>query len=257
MQLKNESGQRQIEAVIFDLDDTLIDWSKQEIGWPEFMLPGVRTMCSQLAEMGYTTPEPEQVFAEFSRVLEASWDDARETWNGVSFYRTLHETCRCLGIELTDSEVIAAANCFSWGAVPGVVTFDDTLDVLTTLQTQGYKLGLITNSFQPMWMRDVELEQFGLIDFFPRRITSGDTGFIKPHPAIYWRMLGLLDTIPERSVFVGDHPAFDIQGANLTGMISVLMSPPHLDRDLNGHEPDFTIETLSELLPILEQIDVV
>jgi FMN phosphatase YigB (HAD superfamily) len=217
------------------------------------MLPGIRTMCAHLEETGYSPPAPERLFSEFSRVLEASWEDARKTWNGVTFYGTVRESCRCVGIELSDQEVITAANCFSWGAVPGVTPFDDTLDVLTELQSRGYKLGLITNSFQPMWMRDVELEQFGLIDFFPRRITSGDTGFIKPHPAIYWRMLGLLDTIPERSVFVGDHPAFDIQGANLTGMTSVLMKPPHLNRDLDGHEPDHTITTLSELLLILEQ----
>jgi FMN phosphatase YigB (HAD superfamily) len=246
-------NQRRVEAVIFDLDDTLIDWSQQAIGWNEFLQPGSRSMCNALTELGYTAPDPHQFHTVFRRILEASWEDARITWNGISFYRTMARTCCEFGIALSAEQVKSVAHSFAWNPVPGVVTFDDTLDVLTELQQSGYKLGLITNSFQPMWMRDVELKAFGLIDFFPHRITSGDTGFIKPHPAIYWRMLGMLDMMPENAVFVGDHPTFDIQGANLVGMTSVLFKPTYLDRPVDGHEPDFTIRTLSELLPILEQ----
>lgn len=245
---------KRLKAIVFDLDDTLIDWSRQEIGWNEFLQPGSQSMCDVLAELGYAAPDPQTFHTVFRRILEAAWDAARTSWNGISFYRTLAQTCNEFDIVLSAEELCQVAHSFVWNPVPGVAPFDDTIDVLIELQATGYKLGLITNSFQPMWMRDVELKQFGLIDFFPKRITSGDTGFIKPHPAIYWRMLGMLDIMPDEALFVGDHPTFDIQGANLVGMTSVLFKPPYLDRPINGHEPDYTIGTLSDLLPILEQL---
>jgi FMN phosphatase YigB (HAD superfamily) len=64
-----------------------------------------------------------------------------------------------------------------------------------------------------------------------------------------------LETAPEQTLFVGDRPANDIAGANEVGMISVLMKPAHLDRPLDGVKPDFTIERLSALLPLLEEME--
>jgi FMN phosphatase YigB (HAD superfamily) len=96
---------------------------------------------------------------------------------------------------------------------------------------------------------------FDMMKYFDARITSGDTRFMKPHPAIYWRMLGMLHLTPEEAVFVGDRPENDIQGANAVGMISVHMNPPHVKFDLNGIIPNYTITQLQQLLPILEQLD--
>jgi putative hydrolase of the HAD superfamily len=106
-----------------------------------------------------------------------------------------------------------------------------------------------------MWMRDIELQAFGILDFLDVRLTSGDVGYMKPHPFIYWRALELLGVKPEESVFVGDRPANDIAGANEAGLTSVLISPPHLNRDLDGVRPNYTISNLKELLPILAQLE--
>ena len=144
---------------------------------------------------------------------------------------------------------------YDWQTVPGVEPFADTLPVLEKLKSAGYKIGLITNAMQPMWMRDIELRSYGILDYLDARLTSGDVGFMKPHPFIYWQALELLDVQPEESVFVGDRPANDIAGANEAGLTSVLISPDHLDRDLDGVRPNFTINTLTELLPILTKLE--
>ena len=153
--------------------------------------------------------------------------------------------------------------------MPGVVPYPDTVAVLQALREAGYALGLVTNSYFPMWMRDVELEHYQLLDFFDVRITACDAGHLKPHRAIFTRALEHLDTEPERAVFVGDRPEHDIRGANDAGLISVLLDPPqdlgagrdlrqareYLERDLDGVVPDYTITTLSELLPILVELE--
>lgn len=174
---------KRLKAIVFDLDDTLIDWSRQEIGWNEFLQPGSQSMCDVLAELGYAAPDPQTFHTVFRRILEAAWDAARTSWNGISFYRTLAQTCNEFDIVLSAEELCQVAHSFVWNPVPGVVPFDDTIDVLIELQATGYKLGLITNSFQPMWMRDVELKQFGLIDFFQsgsHRVTPALSSHTQP-----------------------------------------------------------------------------
>ncbi len=137
----------------------------------------------------------------------------------------------------------------------GVTLFDDTIPVLETLRQRAYKIGLVTNSMLPMWMRDVELHAYNIIDYFDARITSGDAGYMKPHPVIYTKILTALEITPEQAVFIGDRPGNDIAGANAVGITSVLMSPPHLNHKLNGNEPDYIITNLSDLLPILEALE--
>lgn len=159
------------------------------------------------------------------------------------------------GLNKAQFNLETVLQAYDWQTVPGVEPFNDTLSVLETLKTAGYKIGLITNAMQPMWMRDIELQAYGILDYLDARLTSGDVGFMKPHPFIYWRALELLDVQPEEAIFVGDRPANDIAGANEAGLTSVLMSPPHLNRELNGVRPNFTITTLTELLPILTELE--
>lgn len=245
-----------IQAVIFDLDDTLIDWSGQAIHWDEFTQPRNEAVYRYLIALGHAIPLTSVQFGERLRDLSiASWQTAKQTWRGVNFGQVWQGLLTELGLDPACINLNALLQVYNWEPFPGVILFEDTLAVLEALRQQGYALGLITNSSHPMWMRDIELQYYGLIDYFPARITSGDTGYMKPHPAIFWRMLGQLGLEPRQAVFVGDRPANDIAGANEVGMVSVLMKPHNQERDLNGVCPHHTITQLTELLPILAQLN--
>lgn len=243
----------QIEAVIFDLDDTLISWAKPEITWPEYLAPIIRNAVAYLGTNGVET-NPTTFGVTYSRIVRAAWQysrDANDT-TAVSMAGVVHQTLSELDIDPDSIDIRAMMEAFDWYPMPGVRVYPDTIAVLTELKQRGYKLGLITNAYQPMWMRDIELEQDGLLEFFEARITSGDTGFMKPDPAIYWRMMGMLNTSPDKAMYIGDTPKRDVLGANRSGMVSVLIDPPHLEKEISSPEetPDFTIHTLSELLDL-------
>jgi putative hydrolase of the HAD superfamily len=247
--------QSSIEAIIFDLDDTLIDWANPAVGWREFTDPKACNVHAYLARAGYELPET-AVFCDLvHRHTEAVWDEAKKTWSGAYFTDVLRQTLASLEIDSDEVDLEALMQVYDWTPMPGVVAFEDAGYVLAELRRRGYKIGLITNSFLPMWMRDVELRHYGFLEYLDARLASGDVGYLKPHPAIFERMLDLLETAPEHTLFVGDRPANDIAGANEVGMISVLMKPPHLDRPLNGVKPDYTIERLSDLLPLLDEME--
>jgi len=246
---------RRIEAVIFDLDDTLIDWAAPAVTWKEFTAPKTERVRRYLIEQGHRPPEAETFFESIEQAIQELWAQAKQSWQIASMGDMLLEVFGRMGLDVSRMDIGQALAVYDWGPLPGVEPFDDAIPVLQTLRQREYKLGLVTNSFLPMWMRDAELEAYRLIDYLDVRVTSGDIGYIKPHPQIYRHVLEKLETAAHQAVFVGDRPANDIAGANEVGLISVLISPPHLDRDLDGIVPDFTIGALSDLLPILDTIE--
>ena len=247
--------EKRIVAVIFDLDDTLLDWSQPSLSWEEFTRPMANNVYDHLVADGHDLPDRKHFMEQLGQQVQQVWTEAKQDWSGAYFGDALRRTVLSYGIDAEAMDLRELMEVYDWRPMPGVELFDDVHDVLEALRQAGYKLGLITNSFLPMWMRDVELRHYDLIDYFYARITSGDTGYMKPHPAIYERMLELLNTPAHRAIFVGDRPRNDIAGANEAGLISVLMDPPHLERELDGVVPDFTISRLSELMPILEGLE--
>ncbi|MEM9777427.1 MAG: HAD family hydrolase [Chloroflexota bacterium] len=246
---------KRIKAVIFDLDDTLIDWSGFSISYRELVEPAYGRIYAHLGNKGFKLPDLSAFGQMAMESVIHEWQEAKKTFAGANFGDALQATLKKCGIDSEQVDLIELMKVYEWGAAPGVEPYPDTHDVLTHIKNSGYKIGLITNAFNPMWMRDPELEAYDLIKYFDARITSGDTRFMKPHPAIYWRMMGLLDLMPEDCIFVGDRPAHDIQGAHNVGMLGIMMDPPHLDRGFEGTNPDYVVTTLTEILPILEELD--
>jgi putative hydrolase of the HAD superfamily len=182
------------------------------------------------------------------------WAGAKETWRITSIGRLLDQVFEDLGLETDGLDVDQVLRVFDWAPRPGVELFPDTLPVLNTLRREGYKIGLLTNSFLPMWMRDEELRAYGLLEFFDARVSAADVGYLKPHPAIYHDLLDRLELQPEKTIFVGDRPSNDIAGANTVGLISVLISPPYLEREMAGVIPDHTIERLDQLPALIGRL---
>ena len=245
----------QIKSVIFDLDDTLIDWSGQSVSWPDFLRPRSDQIHHFLTSDGLSLPPQDEFYDLVSSAIGELWNKARETGKLHSIGVMLCQLLADLGNNLDQIDIDEVLVHFDWQPFPGVKLFDDSLEVLDALKLKHYKLGLLTNSFLPMWMRDIELEAFGLLDYFDARLTAADVGYIKPHPAIFEEILSFLGTDPEEAVFVGDRPKNDIAGANEAGMISILITPPHVNHERGNVTPDYAIEKLSELLPLLSSID--
>ena len=246
---------QRIKAVLFDMDDTLIDWSGLQGDINTIELRHWQNVYHYLTDQGHLLPAFDDFWQQLREAMFNAWAEAKKSWAGVSFAQLMHDFLQNCGLDMTKIDIDDVLRAYNWSPLPGVGPFDDTLSVLEQLKNNGYKIGLITNAMQPMWMRDVELRAFGILDYLDARLTSGDVGFMKPHPFIYWQALEMLEVQPEESVFVGDRPANDIVGANEAGLTSVLMAPPHLNRELNGVRPNYTISKLEELLPILAQLE--
>ncbi len=246
---------RRIKAVIFDLDDTLIDWANLSTTFEEFYRPRAKKLYNFLVEAGHGLPTLEEFVLALNQAIIDTWDEAKRTWSIKSYGEILCNLLAGMDLDTSNLDRDSLLNVIGWDPWPGVVVFPDTISVLSELRERKYKIGLLTNSFLPMWMRDRELEAYKLLDYFDARLTAAEVGYVKPHPNIYHALLDMLGITAGQAVFVGDRPKNDIAGANAVGLISVLMDPPHVERDLEGHIPDYTISRLSELLPILDELE--
>lgn len=244
-----------IQAVLFDLDDTLLDCSQQNDWLGSVCGVHIENVYDYLAAQGNSMPAREVLIQNYRNTIVNSWEEAKKTWAGVNFEAVLTQCFQTFGLNVAAIDMQQVLLAYAWTSMSTVSLFEDTVDVLDTLYQQGYKIGLVTNSMMPMWMRDIELREYGILDYFDARVTSGDTGYMKPHPAIYERVLDLLNVKAETAVFVGDRPANDIAGANAVGLTSVWMNLPHVQHDLGDVVPDYEITTLQELLPILAAIE--
>jgi putative hydrolase of the HAD superfamily len=246
--------QKRIEAVLFDLDDTLISWEGPISSREDFYLPRIEKVHAYLTGTGYALPPCREFWEIINRAIMAMWAEAKQTWRITSFGRLLDQIFAEMGLESDGLDVNQVLRVFNWGPRQGVEIFPETLPVLSALREKEYKIGLLTNSFMPMWMRDVELRAYEMMDLFDERVSAADVGYLKPHPAIYHDLMRRMDVQPERAVFVGDRPKNDIAGANEVGLVSVLMSPPYLERELSGVTPAHTIDRLDQLLPLIDSL---
>jgi putative hydrolase of the HAD superfamily len=98
-----------------------------------------------------------------------------------------------------------------------------------------------------MFQRD--LEDFGLASYVDAVVCSGDTGFYKPHPSTFERVLALLDVPPSATVMVGDDCRGDMEGGRAAAMRTVWKLNGRYDAPPCEHA-DYAIHDLAELLAL-------
>lgn len=243
-----------LKAILFDLDQTLIDWELAE-PWESHQgrrLKRVYEAAQSVHPLGDV--DPEGFFLAFTHHMGEAWVEGLRTMHPPSFLRVLVDTIHSFGVPEDKIDLAAIELAYDWQHIEGERAYPDVLEVLPELREQGIQLGIITNSSQPMGWRDRELEAVGLLPLFPGcRLSAADVGYLKPHPAIFAHALKLMGVRPEEAVFVGDNLQADIQGAQGLGMHAVLrIQPGNPDQLDESVVPDGRIRTLHDLLPLLD-----
>ena len=125
------------------------------------------------------------------------------------------------------------------------MAFDDTIPALSELQTNGYKLGIISNLRRDMSQLCQRLGFTPYLDFV---ISSEKVGAEKPGAPIFQAALERATVDADEAVHVGDQHRSDVLGAKAVGIHAVLIDRGGWHSDVN----DCTkIASLSELVAVL------
>jgi YjjG family noncanonical pyrimidine nucleotidase len=234
-----------IKAIVFDLDNTLIDHASAEAQAMERVLNSAMQNAA-LGEILRTAPD---------RFLAAYRINNERLWHDLAFERITSEELRWQRFAFTLGDIapqLAKADAERLGKEMGeeylqlykhywqlIKGANELLDALQNL----FKLGVITNGFRDQ--QRGKLAKFGWEERFDAVVLSDEVGVMKPHKAIFAIAEERLGSSPEELVYVGDNYLSDIEGAKDAGWRAVWFNPAQSQREQN--RADATISALDEL----------
>ena len=229
-----------LEAVLFDLDDTLVDArGSWRAGFAE-AIADLHAAEPALRALG----GPEAIYdRHFRRYTEAAHRAAgggewEERFTLEAFERLLAEHLRpdpALAARLADRYRAAA---------PRHVAIHP--DAIETLEAAGarYRLGLVTNGLSHI--QRPKIERFDLERRLEVVVVSGEAGVQKPDPAIFAIALDALGVEAGAAVYIGDNPYHDVAGAHAAGLAAIWVNRGDWRVDADTPAPDLEVRELRE-----------
>ena len=212
----------EIDAVIFDVDDTLLDRSKTFDLYSEYLI---------------NTFFPKGINDKDNIKLEIKEFDKNGYEGRNTFYRKIINNWK-LKYEVNELENNWFERFDSF-SVPEC-KLKETLEYLR----QKYKMAIITNGSSIM--QNKKINALGIRKYFDEIIISNDVGMKKPDRNIFLAACKRLDVIPEKSVYVGDNYTIDVAGAINAGLNAVWINK--FETTVCYRE---TIHKLADLMKIL------
>lgn len=220
-----------IEAVVFDLDNTLINRKA-----------AFEVFANKIINSHLEIASVERRRDALARIIEADGDGYRRK---EEFFNEIQDT-----YGWKNGLTFEAYMDFWFNEFPKCsVLMDGALDILEHFKNEKVKLGLITNGAGVT--QNGKIDQVGLRTHFDSIIVSGEFGIHKPNTKIFMHILEQLDVPPERAIYVGDHPINDIKGAENTGMKGIWFTG-FRDWDTSLGEPKSVISHLNELKEVVK-----
>ena len=126
-------------------------------------------------------------------------------------------------------------------------TFPEVVPVLNQLDQWGVSMGIVSNTTNPVAIKEMELANSGLKKYFDFAIYSSGLPFRKPHPSIFQLAIKHFQLQTGEILFVGDSPSADILGAQGVGMKTAWINRKKAQADIC---PDYELKSLEDLLRI-------
>jgi putative hydrolase of the HAD superfamily len=230
-------------AIIFDLDDTIIDDTSDVSACWEQALTEAAAHIKGL--------NPENLRAAIER--ERDW-----YWSHPARHREGRLDLRAASIRIVD-----AALCSIGHDLPGagsvianryrdlreerISLLPPALDTLEWFRRKSVRLGMATNGSAAG--QRAKIERFGLATYFDRIIVEEEFGFGKPHREVYEALFSALGAEPENTWSVGDNLEWDVGGPQSLGAYGIWVdgSGDGLPSGTNVR-PDRIVRSISELM---------
>ena len=248
-----------IRAVVFDLFDTLVDLHMEGIPALEFRgkriggtTPALHAaLCDRVTGVDYDR------FADALCEVDAAFRTSRYAKGlelpTVERFGAVLERLGVQDPQLVDSLVSVHMSALR----EQVRTVDHHPAVLGALRRES-RLALCSN-FSHSETALLVLDEADLAEHLDVVVISDVAGIRKPRPEIFREVLAALGTAPEETLHVGDNIVADVGGAAAVGMRTAWLTRRIGDPDrrlaaYDGPAPDYRIQHLEELLPVLAAV---
>lgn len=225
------------QQIIFDVDDTIIDFAATE----DFALHSLFN-----AHHWPLSPELQRQYHSYNQGLWRRLEQGEITYEELS-EMTFHDFIKKnLGLEIDGMKAMDEYRSYFGEAhqlLPGVE------DTLKFAKKQGYKLTILSNGEK--FMQNHRLELAGVKKYFDLIVTSEEAHYSKPNPHAFDYFFSRMEIGPTETVFFGDGLQSDILGAEKYGFDSIWYNHRHRKNTLHLH-PKFVVETYPELVKLMQ-----
>ncbi len=221
-----------IKAIIFDLDNTLMDFMRLKKASCEEAISamidsGLRMDKDNALKILFDLYEiygieDKEIFQKFLKKTTGKIDH-KILANGIVAYRRVKNSYLA--------------------PYPGVTS------TLLKLKQRGIKLAIVSDA--PRLRAWTRLASLRLTDYFDIVVTFDDTKKYKPSPEPFKKALLKLKAKPGETLVVGDWPARDVEGAKKLGMKSCFAKYGAVRR-FDNVKADFVLENIRQLLDIVK-----
>ena len=210
-----------IEAVVFDVDNTLMDFSK------------MKHTCISAA-----------IDAMIEKGLPASKEDATritfDIYNREGYeYQEIFKPVLKQIVGKIDWKLLATAViAYRKEKQKHMHPYPKVRSTLAALRERSIKLAVLTDA--PHFQAYTRLADLDLLYSFDAIVTHEDTYLRKPNPAPFMMALERLGVKPEKALMLGDWPEKDIAGAKTVGMKTALAKYGSMnDQPKNGPNANY------------------
>lgn len=242
-----------IQAVIFDLGGTLIDWPD----WDDDILNRWGLSYDYLISKvgGRDWPERDR-YVEAMRGAElAHWQRVNTVQSSNTPAEVLLEGFQSLDCLVSRAELLFALDGYAQAVYGWAMVFPDAVSTLSALREHGYRLGLLSNTWWAADWHNADLLMHGLNTLFDVITYTSDLSYSKPHPEAFLTICRRLQVQPEQCIMVGDRLIDDVSGALGVGMRGVWKKTPYPWPEPDYIHPSAVITSLADVLPLIDQWD--
>tara|TARA_Y100000758_G_scaffold83762_1_gene56812 strand:- start:1869 stop:2552 length:684 start_codon:yes stop_codon:yes gene_type:complete len=191
-----------IQAIIFDLDNTLLDFIKMK----QF---AVKAAITAMNEAGLNVDEEKAYQEIFDLYVHKGWE------NQQVFDDYLNQTIGAVSNKILAAGIVA----YRRAREATLLVYPNVNKTLIELTKMGIKLAVVSDApSREAWMR---LYYLNLHHVFDPVLTYDDTGVRKPSPKPFQMALDYLKLKPEEALMIGDWPERDVVGAKQIGIKTI------------------------------------
>ena len=234
---------RQIDTVLFDLDDTLHDDT------------AAYQHAARVVAEGLARDRGIDAYA----VVDAYDGASKAFWHGLTAehlarpiaderVRMWHEALLQVGID----DVALARQCgarYVEAREDVLALAPGALELLDDLRARGCRTGLVTNGFAAT--HHAKIDRLGLRERMDAFFLADEVGMVKPDPRLFRHACAVLGSEPARTAMVGDRYERDVTGARDAGLFTVLIDVHAIPIPEGAPRPDATVAGIGDVFAVL------
>ena len=224
-----------IKAIIFDLDNTLLDFVKMK----QF---AVKAAITAMIEAGLNVDEEKAYKDIFDLYVSKGWE------NQQVFDDYLNQTVGNV------SNKILAAGIVSYRRAreATLLVYPNVNKTLIELIKMGIQLSVVSDApSREAWMR---LYYLNLHHVFDPVLTFDDTGVRKPSPKPFEMALEIMKSTPNEVLMIGDWPERDVVGAKQIGIKTIFARYGDTFGTVDSGA-DWDVNDIYELVDIVKELN--